>query len=65
MTRDAILLYLELEDRGFTLRLDGADLYVLPGARLDEHDRYRIREHKNVLCAVLAHLKANPEDGQE
>ncbi len=45
----------DLEDRGFTVRQDGADLLVMPSRTLTEADRAAIRRWKPHILALLAY----------
>jgi hypothetical protein len=43
----------ELEARGLTLAVDGADLVIRPAGRLTDDDRQRLRDNKPALMALV------------
>lgn len=52
-SRDAVLLYLFLEARGFMFRLDGERFHVEPKGRLDEDEVAAIRRHRDGLFELI------------
>ena len=48
----------ELESRGLTLSIDGADLVIRPPGRLTEDDRQRLRDNKPALMAIVEYCDA-------
>jgi len=52
----AVLLALDLENRGFTLQADGTDLIVVPGSRLTPEDCDAIRRWKSHLLAIVSYV---------
>jgi hypothetical protein len=56
----AELLLTQLQFHRFTIRTDGADLFVSPSAKLTDRHRDGLREHK---AAVIALLEDRPFTG--
>lgn len=50
---EPMLLALELEERGFSMRREGETLIVQPAHELTPEDRQRIRRWKHHLIAVI------------
>jgi hypothetical protein len=48
----ALRLAWNLEERGFRLAADGADLVIVPGSRLTPNDVASVRHHKPDLLAI-------------
>jgi hypothetical protein len=55
---EPVLLVLDLEARGLTLRRDGDDLVIQPRAQLTDTDRAKLRRWKPHVLALIDDVEA-------
>lgn len=53
----AILLHLALEERGFSVRVEGSLLCIAPASQLTAADHAAIRQHRDALFGIATYCE--------